>query len=281
MLVTMGGMAAGQTLLGLAPPTDPALFILVSVLVSLSLVPISLAVVRAPHFETPAPVKMAELYRGSPLGVVSMLGAGLASGSLFSMGAVAAAELGMSARETGVFMAVAVLGSVLLQWPIGWSSDRFDRRRVIVVVATLATAAGVVTALSAHSPLLRLPAVLLFGGLAVPLYSLAIAHTNDHLHPSQMVGASAGLVMINGIGAVLGPLSSAWAMDLLGPTGLFWWLALVHLLVVGFALYRMTRREAVPLAQQGHYATIPPRGSAVVASLAVEEVSEAGPPHRH
>ena len=140
----------------------------------------------------------------------------------------------------------------------------------------LAAGGSALTALASGGPLLILfAAVALFGGLSVPLYSLSIAHTNDHLQPDQMVAASATLVMLNGIGASFGPLSAAWMMNALGPNGLFWWLAILHSLLGFFALYRMTRREAVALEDQGHYPQLPPRASPIAAAIVAEEAAEA------
>ena len=121
----------------------------------------------------------------------------------------------------------------------------------------LAAGGSALTALASGGPLLILfAAVALFGGLSVPLYSLSIAHTNDHLQPDQMVAASATLVMLNGIGASFGPLSAAWMLGF-------------------FALYRMTRREAVALEDQGHYPQLPPRASPIAAAIVAEEAAEA------
>ena len=92
---------------------------------------------------------------------------------------------------------------------------------------------------------------LLFGGMTLPIYSLCIAHTNDHLAPSQMVGASGTLVLCGGIGASFGPTLAAGLMALIGPDGFFLSLGAVHAFIGFFALYRMSRREAMPLEEQG------------------------------
>ena len=100
----------------------------------------------------------------------------------------------------------------------------------------------------------------LFGGLSLPIYALAIAHTNDYLDREQMVAASGGLVLASGVGSVLGPVTAAAMMSLIGPSGLFWTLAIVHIAVGVFALWRMAVRRARPLAEQGHYESATTRG---------------------
>jgi MFS family permease len=98
---------------------------------------------------------------------------------------------------------------------------------------------------------LLLLAIGVFGGLAFPLYSVCIAHTNDRLEPSQMVAASGGLVLVGGLGAVVGPVLIASIMDQWGEDALFWSMGAVHGLIGLFAFYRMARRSAIPLKKQG------------------------------
>ena len=171
-------MAASQSLLNVAEPSGPELFILISVLVSVALVPISLAVVTAPQLSAPKRVKVLTLYRVSPLGVVGIVGSGVASGALLGMGAVAAGLLGLSVAQISVFMSAVLFGSIALQWPIGWLSDRFDRRLVMTGVAFATVLAAVLTAL-APTGIMLYALVALLGALAVPMYSLSLAHTND------------------------------------------------------------------------------------------------------
>lgn len=274
MIVTLGGMALGQLLLNVGDPGDFQLFILISVLISVALVPIALTATRAPDFEAPTPVGLMELYRISPLGIFGSFGMGIAAGTLFGMGAVYAGLSGMNTAQTSLFMGAIITGGMVMQWPVGWLSDIFDRRRVIAAVAF--SAAGL-AAIGAYAELPiwgELLVAFAFGGASLPMYSLCGAHTNDYLKPDQMVGASSGLILINGLGAALGPGAVSGAMELSGPEGFFWWLAAIFVVIGAFALYRMARRRAVPLADQGSFVAMPPRGSMISAVLASEEYEE-------
>ena len=132
-------------------------------------------------------------------------------------------------------MIAGVLGCVVLQWPVGHLSDRYDRR--LILTLTTFAAAGVAIA-GASPPSLsfveQLALIGLFGGLSLPLYSVCIAHANDFLEPHEMVAASGGLVLASGIGAVIGPLAIALAMKSFGNTGFFWFLAGVHAVLVPY-----------------------------------------------
>ena len=268
MVIVLGGMAAGQFLLNVASPAGFGLFILVSVLVSLSLVPISLSITRAPKFETPAHVSWRTMYHNSPLGMVGCLIVGIAHGALIGMGAVYAREIGMGIADVSLFMATALTGGVALQWPVGHLSDIFDRRVVITVVTILAALAALAGALAGeHSTPILLVAVFLFGGLSFPVYSLCIAHSNDHLQPEQMVTASGTLILMAGIGASVGPTLAAALMSVAGPAGFFWCLCAVHAAIGFFALYRMTRRPALPADEQGIYQPMPARSTPMAARI--------------
>jgi MFS family permease len=275
MVVTLGGMGLGQGLLNVADPGGPNLFMLVSILISLAVVPMLLSARPGPRFAALSRVSLRQLYRIPPLGVVGMLATGIAQGAFFGMAAVYGREVGFSVREISLFIGLWLLGGVLLQWPIGWLSDAFDRRRVLTAVTLAATLlASIGPALIGRSEIGLLAVVALFGGLNLPMYSLCVAHTNDFLEPEQIVAASGTLVLVGGIGAVLGPVSAAAMMSLIGPDGFFWWLAIVHGTIGLFALWRMTRRPARPVAKQGAYVALPPRAtlaaSAMYAGIAAE-----------
>ena len=130
------------------------------------------------------------------------------------------------------------------------------------------------SAFSAMSTIALFALMAVFGGLAIPLYSLCIAHANDYLEPEQMVAASSALVLASGVGAILGPITASLIMWLMGPVGFFWWLAAIHLAMGIFAVYRMTKRRARPAQDQGHYAPSTPHGSQVALEAAQHVMQE-------
>lgn len=271
MVITLGGMAGGQLLLNFADPETFKLFAMISVLISVALVPTCLTASRTPSFDAPTPVPLMKLYRLSPLGVVGSLITGTANGALFGMGAVYAGSVGMSFAEISYFMGASAIGGMLLQWPIGRISDRYDRRTVLTVVtflAALVAAAMIWMPMPEFSVLLIM--IALFGGLNYPLYSLFIAHTNDFLEPDQRVAASSGLMLVIGIGAILGPFAAATSMNIFGPDGYFICLCFIHVVIGVFALYRMSMRTAVPVDEQVAYVAMPLRATPAAAALSPE-----------
>jgi MFS family permease len=182
-----------------------------------------------------------------------MFAVGLVTATFFAIGPVFGQRIGLDVEDISYFMAAAVVGTIVLQGPVGALSDRFDRRIILTIVTLLAAlSAAICVPLSQDSYLMLLLSVGLFGGLAFPLYSICIAYTNDHLDPSQMIAASGALVLIGGLGAVFGPILTASIMDRFGNDYFFWSMGGIHGLMGLFALYRMTRSAAVPLKKQGH-----------------------------
>ena len=273
MLVSVGAYASGQFLLNLGTPSGFQLFILASVLVSFALVPISLAPIQAPAFEQRERLGLGRLYRASPLGIVGAIGTGVGNGILVSMAAVYGLALDLSVAQITMLAAAIQIGALLLQWPIGHLSDIFDRRLIITVVTFLAGAVALLgIPAEAIGGWVLLLALGLLGGLNLPMYALCIAHTNDHLNPSQMIAASGSLVLANGLGASVGPLLAAQFMNIAGPSGFLLSLSLIHFLIGLFALYRMTRSAAPE--DQGHYVPMDPQSASGAVALAAEEQIE-------
>ncbi len=252
MLVTYIGVGLGQLLLNLGDPKEYPLFVLTSVLISIAVVPLLLSASATPKFEKSVGLRLRDLYRISPLGIVGMFAIGMVTATFFALGPVYGQRLGLNLEKISYFMTAAVVGTILFQWPIGALSDRFDRRLILTIVTLLtAVAAFACVQLSSEKIEILLAGVGLFAGLAFPLYSVCIAHTNDHLEPNQMIAASGTLVLAGGLGAVMGPIVIASTMDYFGNDSFFWCMGSVHLLTGIFALYRMTRRPPTPLEKQG------------------------------
>jgi len=251
ILVQMFGVVAGQVLLNVADPSGYNLFILISVLVSISFAPILLSVSPTPVFDASRPMSFKELMKASPLGCVGVFLLGGVFSALFGMASVFATERGLSIQEISWFVTAIYVGGLLLQYPIGWLSDRMDRRTLIIVVTAILT--GV--CLTAN-----------------PLYPLLIAHTNDHLETDQMTSASGSLVFINGCGAMGGPVIVGYLINHIGPNGFFYFIATLSALICTYSLFRITRRESVAVEDTNPYIPITATAAAVVAEIATEVV---------
>ncbi len=247
MVVTTLGLGGGQFLLHLSSPLHVDLFVLVSIIVSFGLIPILLTARSAPSFSTVSAMSLRELYRASPLAVISNGLTGVAHGTIFGLGAVYARKELYSIDSISIFMASFLFGSVLFQWPVGWISDRVNRRLVMAGMSLIAIAACVVAILipSPKSGVLFFSTIVILGGAAMPMYSLTIAYANDRLEPEQIVGASGSLVMVAGIGLSLGPIIVSYLMGEFGEVFYFYGIASAFALIVVFITYRMFITEGV------------------------------------
>lgn len=282
MVVQLSAWAAGQLLLNVADPAGFRLFIIVSVLLSIAVVPMLLTASPAPAIAAARHFSLLSLYRTSPSGFVGMFGVGLSYGAFFSMGAVFAGAAGLGIAEISYFMALTILGGVIMQWPIGRLSDKLDRRKVLIGTTIIAGfACGVIGVLGTADFRLVIAAFFIYGGMCLPMYALCIAQTNDYLEHDDMVAASGTLVLVAGLGLVIGPLLVALAIDWQGAAGFALFLAIVHLGVGAFSLYRMTRRQSLPMEEQGQhiYVAQPSPGAAALAQeAAFESYSEQSDP---
>jgi MFS family permease len=276
MLAQMVGLVSAQAILSAGDPAGFLLFIIPSILVSLSFAPVLLSVSPAPAFETTRPMSLGQLYRTSPLGVVGMTLLGGVFAGQFAMAPVYATEAGLGLGQLSLFISSFFLGAILFQYPMGWLSDRMDRRILIVGAAAF----GAVTSLAGMLfggvfPLL-LAIGFLAGGLAQPLYALVIAYTNDHLAPEDMPAGSGGLLFVNGLGAIAGPLAMGALMTWIGPAGFWLFLAVVLAVLTAYGLWRMTQRPTVYAAEEAYepvsYAQILPGTASVVAVETAQEL---------
>ena len=220
MIIYYGAIGGGQLLLNIDDPSGFVRFIVVSAIVSLSLVPTSLLRIEAPAIEQPRAVALSQLYRASPLAVVATFANGLGQSAFFSMGAVYGIMQGLSLPLVSIMLALPPLGVIVSQYPVGALSDRYDRR-LVLTVSTFATAALALVCIpaAAYSPTSLITLFTVFGAVSIPIYSLALAHANDHLDHDQMLGAAGKLVLIYAVGAIAGPSLVGGVMTRVGPQG--------------------------------------------------------------
>ncbi|WP_116132512.1 MFS transporter [Tropicimonas sp. IMCC34043] len=270
LIVQMAGIVAAQGLMLVADPAGFALFIIPSVLVSISFAPILLAVTPTPAFETTRPMRIAKLWQISPLGCVGVLLMGGVFSATFGMASVYGSQAGLSVAQISGFIATIYMGGMVLQYPIGWLSDRMDRRLLILLTAALCALASLLGMIFGGDYWALLAAGFLIGGSSNPLYALLLAYTNDRLTTDDMAGASGGMLFLNGIGAIMGPLATGWIMTATGPQGFFLLLTVLCATMALYAAWRMTRTSAVPVDDTGHYPPVLPSATAVVVDAARE-----------
>jgi MFS family permease len=277
MVTIYSALGVGQFLLLSYDLKGFQTFSLVAMLFALSLVPVSLSRVPAPEILYPSILPFRQLYRLSPLGVLGCFGSGLMLAAFYSLAPIFAQNLGLPVGRIALLMSAAIIGGLVLQWPIGRLSDVVDRRLVLTVALfAVALAGGAIMLLSMWpmTPTLFYVAGAVFC-LGFVVYPLSVGHANDHITTESRVAISGGLLLAYSIGAALGPVLAALAMRHAGDYALFGYIGGVALLIGLFAIWRMTRRARVPVAQQGPFQAVP-RTSPVAHEL--DPAAETSPP---
>lgn len=266
MAMTFLGLGSGQFLLKFRPIESSDLFLVVGIFTSLSLLPVVLTRSLHPELPETSRPELRRLLHKAPLGLLGSFIAGMIAGAFYSLGPVFVARSGLSVSTAAYFMATTILCGLALQWPVGNLSDRSDRLRVLSVLALLVCLASLTIFLvGGRSLWLLIPATALYGGFAFTLYPVAVAHTNDRLEPSEIVPASTALILFYGLGACLGPPVASMAMKILGPAGLYAFIALCSGLLAA-AVIRFRPAAKPPFEEPVPYVPVP-RTSHVVTAL--------------
>lgn len=268
MIAQTLGIIGAQGLLTLGDAATSVLFICASILVSISFAPILLSVAQAPAVEVARPMSLRKLFSESPLGTVGIFLLGSVYATQTGMGAVFGSQIGLTASQIALFVAMLFAGALVLQYPIGWLSDHIDRRKLILGAALLGATSSVLGWISEGSLWPLMIAAFLAGGVTTPLYALFLAYTNDYLSAEDMPSASGGLVFTFGLGAITGPLVSGWAMQRLGPFAFWPVLGTTFLAIMLYALYRMTQRAHVAVEDTESYLSVVPTASPVAVEAA-------------
>lgn len=237
------GAAIGAAMAGIEDTSGILLFGITSILISISLVPILISNTRAPDYVAPERLPIWKLLLISPMAISGAVLNGILSANIYISLPLYGLALGLSAAEATSLVVVAAVAGALFQFPVGWLSDRMDRRFVVAGVSSVAVLVAASLASGAFVGHIYV-AVGLMSGMLLPVYSLCVAHANDQLTPAQIVPASGTMVLAINIGILFGALSGPAILGFTGPAGLMAFFAIVSGLTVLVALFRVTRSDA-------------------------------------
>lgn len=271
MMVQMVGIVFAQYIVSQGDVGGFTLFIIPSILVSMAFAPILLSIRPTPQFAQTKPLSIKRLIKASPLGCMGMFMLGGVFASQFGMSAVYGSQVGLTVGQISLFVSAIYIAALVAQYPIGWASDKIDRRILILWISMIGGAGSLIAFFIPGNFTIILISAAILGGTSNPLYALLIAYTNDYLEREDMAAASGGLLFINGLGAIAGPLIVGTMMEKLGANA-FWLFTGVLMFLVGFyAMYRMTRRSRADQEfEQTTYTAVSAATSAVLVEVAQE-----------
>jgi MFS family permease len=248
MVICYLGISIGQQLLKFGDIKDQTLLFIIGFLMVLCIIPIALT--RSIHPEMPEvePMKLKRILKKAPMGISGCFAAGVLVSSFYTMGPVFCHQINLSVSQISYFMTTIVLGGLILQWPVGAFSDRFDRSVVIPVLCILfAVISGLMIVAAQNNFSIFLATAAVFGGLIFTIYPSAVARAHDMFEPKDVVNVSSALLLFFGIGAVIGPIASSTAIALFDtPYGFFVFLSGASSVYALFS-FILRRREIVQI----------------------------------
>ena len=255
-VIDLAVVTGSQFLLPLFGVGSFAIFAIASILISISLVPVSLADRSNPKPPEQFKFDLKAIWAISPLACIGCITIGMTNSAFRNIGPLFANDAGLDTQAVAVFMSAGIVGGAALQYPLGWMSDRFDRRWVLIGVTFGAALSGFyLSNFAGNNPMLLNAGIFAFGAFSLPLYSLSAAHANDRAGAGQYVLIAAGLSFFYALGAAVGPFMVTWFMKIFGTSAFFTYTSAVHLLLIFLALWRMRARGS-PSQRQGRFTSL-------------------------
>ena len=274
MIVLYFSNCGGVLLINLSPTGEAYLYILVSLLISVALVPILLTKKPAPDFNTPKFISLKELFYKSPMGFVGSFAIGLIYSALFGLMGVFGAKIGLSVFQISIMFFVNTFIGAVFQYPVGKISDKFDRRTILFILNIIAITSLVFAFLFGSSSFYIL---LIFIGIhsavSLPYYAVVISHMNDFLEKEEIISGSSTLTLVNALGMVMGPLLASLFMAYFGAYGYFVYMIVIYCLVAPYNFARIRVGRTSDIYEDNTPSMIVPRtASSVGMQLATDQI---------
>jgi MFS family permease len=271
MMVTYASIMGGQMIVAAGDVGSASLFMITGIFFCLSLIPTAVSTASHPQPLQDVSLDLKGLYANSPVSALACLLVGVANGAWGTLGAVYGARIGVSTAKIALMMSLVVIAGAFMQLPAGRLSDRTDRRYVLAAASLGGTIVAVLIFLvQPRSGIFVLIMTAAYGAFAYTLYSIAVAHANDHAKAEEFVKVSGGLLILYGFGTMIGPMLAAGMMEWWRPEGLFLTTALAHLLIAGYTMLRIRRRAPVPIEDREAFNTLPVERSITPQSLTLD-----------
>jgi MFS family permease len=279
-MVNLGATTLGQLSLTLGDASGFLFFVVPAIVYAMALLPTALSATQTPAALTRVSLDIRALWRNSPVAVFAVLMVGVSNAAFGTLAAVYAARIGLDLTDIALFASIPVLAGALAQVPIGILSDRYDRRIILIAIASVGLIADCVFAFAGFtSPVANLVLAGFFGASVFTMYPVIVAHANDHAAPGTFIQVSGGLLLVFGIGSIIGPTAAGFAMTEVGSHSLFYVTGGAHVLIILFALLRLRSRAPVAFEDKTAFKVAPMARSITpsTAALAEDTADAAGP----
>lgn len=256
-----------QLLVTLGQPGNYFLFSLVAAILIAAIIPLSLTRMQAPNLESVERLSLAKVFAVSPLGLISTLVSGVIISSFYGLGPLFANLIGFTVDQTAWFMSASVFTAMLFAWPIGRLCDRVDRVKILLYLGILSAGFSLILSFNIPSFWLVVIANGAFIAFVAAIYPVGVALMNDRIEHSQMISASATLLLSFGVGSCIGPVISSSLMELFGAGGMYMGNTILLLTLCAYTLHRLGKGLTVDVEDQEPFVTLMPEASPVINEL--------------
>jgi MFS family permease len=258
-MVNLAATTAGQMALTLGDTGSFTFFVIGAIFYCLALVPTAITSSAAPKPLTSLKLDVRGLWRSSPVAVMGVFLVGISNSAFGTLAAVYADRVGLVLATIALFTSIPILVGAASQIPVGWLSDRMDRRKVLVALALVAISADLAFVLLApETRWANLALAAVFGSTVFAMYPVILAHANDHAAEGSFIQTSGGLLMVFGVGSIIGPVAAGVSMSRIGIEGLFLTSMAAHVLLVLFTIARILIRPPVRTRDKTDFMMPPP-----------------------
>jgi MFS family permease len=225
MVATNAAFGLGQFLINIPAPGGFELFSLGAAIFCVALLPVALTRATAPKLVPGPRLRLRELRDLAPVSFAGCAMVGLSSSAFYSLVPAYAQTQGVPTSFVSVYIATAIFGGLCFQIPVGWLSDRFDRRVVAAALAGCLSVTALCLAVFSLPSFAIMTLTFLLGGFMFTVYPVCVAHANDRVEPEKVVSVSGQLILIHGIASFLGPIIGTLIMGRSGMAGVFLFMA--------------------------------------------------------
>ena len=248
------GMSLSPWFLNAFTQGDPRLYSIASLLFALSLIPLSMSRRPAPQIPTSTErYGLLRLYLDSPAAVISNISAGLLVLPLAQLMVLFLVDENYSRSTLSLIFSFAFVGVFLLQMPVGKLADRFDKRKItLVLLAALSLLCIVMiyNSLHLHSLWVLIIAYLFAMGCSHCLLPLSMALIFEQVETEHAVGATSSMLVVHGLGLIAGPIIAGTLMNYFGSDMLLYYTLIISIAVMIFIFIRIYVRK-ITIHQEG------------------------------
>ncbi|MDG1299889.1 MAG: MFS transporter [Paracoccaceae bacterium] len=238
-MADMGASMLAQLLIGLLEPAYYISYNLLAIVCCLAILPLTITKISQPETPTTPRLRPKLALLRSPLATFGVVIAGLTASSFRMVGPIYGESIGLRTDQIGYFLALSVLGGAIAQYPIGWLADKYDRRKVLISLSLATIVASTITIVFAkYGTIYILTSSFLFGFFTWPIFSISAAHANDFSKSEERVELAAALIFFYAVGAIASPLFTAQLLEYFGPSSLFIFFSIGHLVLIIFGISR-------------------------------------------